>query len=147
MELRLNLPTLNQRWRAQLPHRRNGLVLLPVEHTSELALWKAPPLFEVERNADGLALIAKRNDPLLPNRTRSWAALASNDDPVDAVEAYRPEVFEQGLTRQKAHRDVTFLEAIQTRQTVSFVLNCHAPPNVRQIGGKLEVRDRKSTRL
>ncbi len=117
----------------------NGFIFLAVELTSELGFREPAPLFEIERKVGGCALIAKRDDPLFLHRTSSGPALAANDDPVDAIEADCPEVFEKRLTGQEAHRDVTLLETLQTRQTVSFVLHGHTPPNVRQAGRKLEI--------
>src|ERR1035438_1744034 len=139
MQLRLNLTALYERWGFPLQHRRKSFVFLPVECASKLALGEAAPLFEIERNVGGPALLAKRDDPLLPHRTSSGAALAANDDPVDDIEADAPEVLKQRLAREKAHRDVTFLETIQTRQAVFFVLHGHTPPNVGQPGRKLEI--------
>jgi hypothetical protein len=80
-------------------HGRGSLVLLAVELTSELCLGEPTPLFEIERNVSADALIAKSDDPLTAHGTSSAAALASNDNPVDTVEADCPNIFEERLTR------------------------------------------------
>src|SRR5689334_16904599 len=94
------LPPLVVRRRLNDP-RRLLVVGATVEQSAGLALAGAAPLLEEEGYSGLAALVPDRKDPCRTHGPRPRAALASQDDPVDAAQVERAQVLEQGLDRQE----------------------------------------------
>ena len=68
------------------------------------------------------------------------AALAANDEPVDARQIDGAEVFEQRFRRHKPDSDLRRLQVGDTRDAVLPVFDRDAPPDVRSLCGETQLR-------
>src|SRR5437879_5011978 len=114
-----------------VPDRRHVVVCALIEFAAGIAFSDPTPLLEEERRAGGAALLAKRPHPFDSHRPRTVAALSSHDHPVDVRQVDGAEVFEERFDGEKSYGGRRRTEMVDARQSVSAILDAHAPPNVR----------------
>src|SRR5690606_16831382 len=71
------------------------------------------------------------NHPVYFKGTRSRAALAANDDPIDVGEIKGAEVFKQRLDGKEFHGGTGAAESVDARKPMLAVFHGDAPPDVR----------------
>src|SRR5690606_115832 len=113
------------------PDARELVVGAAVEEAAGLALLDVAPLLEEEGDLLGAALTADRAHPGLVHRAGAGAALAADDDPVDAGEVELAEVFEERLDGEEADRGRGVVELFDPGQAVLAILDAHAEPDLR----------------
>lgn len=84
------------------------------------------------------ALILDRSDPCWLHRSRTRAAFATDDYPVDPPETDWPEVFQKRFDAQKADGCWRALEMADAWNAVLLVFDAHTPPNVRRLRSGVE---------
>lgn len=109
---------------------RKFIVRPAVERPTGFVLSCATPLLEEEGHPLCSALTTDVNDPISKHRTRVWAALAADDDPVDLAQVERPEVSEQGFYREESKACGRVLERPNARQTVASIFNADTEGHV-----------------
>jgi hypothetical protein len=87
-------------------------------------------LLEKEGHTDPAALVAEGEDPLLPHWTRSGAAFAADDHPVNPAQIKITEIFQERLNRQEPHRCRRLAELVYARQSIPPILHAHPQPDV-----------------
>src|SRR4051812_18944634 len=89
LQTRQLLPThIQARWPAPyLIWKRT--IRLSIEQPSSLRFANASPLFKKEFSPRRFALCLDAPDPIGGHRTRSWTALAANNDPINPPQVHR----------------------------------------------------------
>ena len=96
-------------------------------------------MLEEEWDSRPLALVAEIAGPLGLHWAGSAAAFPSHDDPVDAVQTYRAEVFEEGLDGEEADSGRGLAQVSDAGEAVLAILHTDSPPDVRFARRKREV--------
>ena len=117
---------------------RYAIVSRAVEFSASLALSNTAPLLEEERNLGALALVANRQHPFHRHRSGTGPALTADDHPVNALEVYLTQVFEERLDGQESDSGRGLLQMLDPNQTVSAVFDAHTPPDVSEASSKLQ---------
>jgi hypothetical protein len=69
----------------------------PIQLASGFLFPNAAPLLEEERHLHSSALSPNAANPIRGHWTRAWPALATDNDPVNALDVHLAKVFEQGF--------------------------------------------------
>src|SRR5205823_3515775 len=110
--------------------RRVFVVGATVELATETRLPNASPLLEEERNPRGLALLANGNHPFLFQRTRTGAALTTDDGPLDATQIELAQTLKQWLDGEKANRSGSISQMSDAGHAVFAIFDAYTPPDV-----------------
>ena len=105
-----------------------------IQLSAVAALLHAAPLFKEEGDPFFLTLLLNGGDPLMLQRSGSWAAFATDDDPVDAGEVDGAEIFKKGLDGEELHGGSCPAKGIDAGQAMFFVFDRDAPPDVLRCG-------------
>ena len=101
-----------------------------------MRLSDAAPLFEKKGHIFRSALGADITNPSSFHRASTRPAFATDDNPVDAFELNRAEMFQERLNGKETDFGWSLAQQINPGQTMLPVFNAHAPPNVILLGGK-----------
>lgn len=87
------------------------------------------PLLEKEGHAGFDALVAQLPGPRGLHRAKARATLAANDDPMDALEIYFPEGFQERFYRDESDRGIGLAQVIDPAKG-SSIFKRNAEPDV-----------------
>jgi hypothetical protein len=102
--------------------------------------WLATDLLDEARDTLAMALPNHVPRPVEMKWACSIAALATDDEPIDATQIDGTDVLKEWLRRDKADCHLRGLEMRDARDAVFAVLGGHSPPDVRSLRGVTELR-------